>query len=486
MKSARWFAILLPFALGAAPSAAQSIRVSGVSTMQYVSARGLREDSVPIAATTGDGALRYTPDGAAVRCLDEATYCHYLAPGGLLRALPLTQDLGVAAWGLGRGVRVQAQLRFRPAAPGDAELWPRAEDRFEALEAYLEVARPYGRVRLGRQWQSSGLGTYSYDGASLQLRRGVAYLDVYGGWSLVRGLSEPVTSDALAGIEPFAPDARAVLLGSRLQLRLSAAAGGSVTYQREIRSDRLGLYSERISSDASYRSARWSLSAATDADLATRVLNHLRLQASARPRPDLELDLFARRYRPYFDLWTIWGAFAPVGFSELGAGAHLRPASWPVAVSVDAARRGYAETDAQLGFAPLRDTGWRVGAALSSRWASPWSASVRYGADVGFGAARTEYAWRLQRAFDGGARVGVNGTLFDRASDYQLSNGKVLGGGVEGTWPLGETLRTSGHLLAYRHLGASAASGADWTQLRALLQLEWTLGKEPVSAGVGR
>jgi hypothetical protein len=486
MKRAGPAAVLLLAAISApasSPAAAQSFHLTGVSTVQYVSARALREDSVPISATIGQGVLRYTANGAAVRCLDATSACRYLAPGRVLHALPLTQDLALAGWGFGRGVRLQAQFRIRPAAPGDAELWPRADDRFDALEAYLEVARSYGRLRLGRQWQSSGLGTYSYDGASVQLRRGVAALDLYGGWSLVRGLSEPVTSDALASLEPFAPDARAVLLGTRLQLRLSPAAGGSVTYQREIRSDRLGLYSERLSSDASYRTSGWTIAAATDVDLATRVLSHLRLQASARPRPDLELELFARRYRPYFDLWTIWGAFAPVGFSEIGGGASLTPATWPVGISLDAASRRYADTDARLSFAPLRNTGWRMGTTVSSRWTSPWSVSLRYGADVGFGAARSELSARVQRLVEGGGRVGAHATMFDRASDYQLTDGVVLGGGVDAAWPLRPSLRASGHLLAYRHLRANATTGPDWTQLRGMLQLEWTLGSEPGLAG---
>jgi len=470
----------------ALPAAGQSVRINGVSTVQYVSARALRLDSIPIAETVGSGPLRHTAAGAAVRCLDEVSDCHYLAPGRTLHAFPLTQDLAIAGWGFGQGVRIQAELRIRPASPGDAELWPRSKDRFDALEAYLEIARNYGRLRLGRQWQSSGLGTYSYDGASVQLRRRGAALDLYGGWSLVRGLSEPVTSDALAGLEPFAPDSRGILLGSRLQLRLSPAAGGSITYQREIRSDRLGLYSERLSSEATYRGAAWTVSAATDADLASRVLNHLRLQAAARPRSDLELNLFARRYRPYFDLWTIWGAFAPVGFSEAGAGATLTPPAWPVAVSLDASRRVYAETDASLSFAPLPSTGWRLGTTVSSHWTSPWTASLSYDTEVGFGAARNEVSARVLRLLDDGRRFGANATIFDRASDYQLTDGVVLGGGVEGAWPLLPTLRASGHVLAYRHLGASPASGPDWTQLRGMLQLEWTVGSEPGLRGGAR
>lgn len=462
---------------------AQTVRITGATTVRYVSARGLREDSVPITATIGEGVLRQTLDGQPVRCFDGATFCGYLTAGDVLTAAPLTQDLGIAAWGLGRGIRIQASLRARVPLFGDEELWPRSEDHFDALEAYLEISRRFGRLRLGRQWQSSGLGTYGYDGASVQATHRALTAEAFGGWSLVRGLAEPVTDAALAAIEPFAPDSRGVLFGARVQLR-TPGAGGALGYQREIRSDRLGLYSERATASAFLRRQRFALDALADADVATRELNHLRLQATVRPRPQLALELYGRRYRPYFDLWTIWGAFTPVGFDELGGAARYAPASLPLSVDLSAARRRYRETDASLVFAPFRSDGWRLEAAVSGTPWPEWSASVRYTADVGFGAARSETAAQLRRDLGERAYVGVSGTVFERGSEFQLTRGIVLGGGVDGGWALDARTRIAAQLAAYRHFVDTAEPGMDWTQLRAQVRLDWTLGAEPGMAGM--
>lgn len=461
------------------PLHAQSVRVTGHTTARYVSARALREDSVNVADVTGTGVLRYMTDGTPVRCLTDAGPCRYLKPGDVLHTVPLMQDLSVAAWGFGQGVRLQAQLRLRPGALGDDDLWPQADDRFEAMEAYLEVARSIGRVRIGRQWQASGIGSYSYDGASVQLRRASFLFDGYVGWSLLRGLSEPVNGDGLAALEPFAPEERGVLFGSRVQWRNAGGSGASVAYQREIRSDRKGLYSERLSAGAFHRRARGSIEAELDADVGTRVLNDLRVTARTRPLATVGLHAFGRYYRPYFDLWTIWGAFTPVGFEEFGAGATLDRN--PVSVTLDIARRSYGDTDAVLTFAPQRDDGWRVSGSAAARLRGEWSASARYAADVGFGAARNEVALGLRRAFAERAHLGIEGTVFDRASDYQLSDGVVVGAALDGALRLHARSRVSGHLMQYRHLGADERS-ADWSQLRALLQLEWTIGAEPGGA----
>ncbi|HSJ14345.1 MAG TPA: hypothetical protein VK939_08010, partial [Longimicrobiales bacterium] len=442
---------------------AQTVRLTGATTVRYVSARGLREDSVLASATVGDGVLRHTAGGQPVRCFEEAPYCRYLAAGDVLSAVPLTQDIGISAWGFGRGIRIHANLRARLPLFGDEALWPRSGDHFDALEAYLEIARSHGRLRLGRQWQSSGLGLYGYDGASVLAAYRALSVEAFGGWSLLRGLAEPITDGALAAIEPFAPDSRGVLLGSRLQLR-SAGAGGALGYQREIRSDRLGLYSERATASGFLRRQRFALEAVLDADVATRELNHLRLQASARPLNGVTVEAFGRRYRPYFDLWTIWGAFTPVGFAELGGAAHVSTEQLPFALDLSAARRSYRETDASLTFAPLQADGWRLDASVSGALAPAWGASARYAADVGFGAARSQVDLRLRHDLSERAWVGAEGTLFDRGSEFQLTDGVVLGGGIDGGWALNPRTRATAHLVAYRHLVDRTGTGVDWTQ----------------------
>jgi len=106
--------------------AAQGVRISGVSSFQFVDLR-------PFDLTTG----RQT----------EKQY-----------AAPLLQDLLVSGWGLGEGIRFHAHLRFRDQLGGTRGLWPRSDDSFDALEAYAEPARGALRARLGRQLTSNGFG----------------------------------------------------------------------------------------------------------------------------------------------------------------------------------------------------------------------------------------------------------------------------------------------------------------------------------------
>ncbi|HSJ16012.1 MAG TPA: hypothetical protein VK939_16510, partial [Longimicrobiales bacterium] len=70
---------------------------------------------------------------------------------------------------------------------------------------------------------------------------------------------------------------------------------------------------------------------------------------------------------------------------------------------------------------------------------------------------------------------------------FQLTDGVVLGGGIDGGWALNPRTRATAHLVAYRHLVDRTGTGVDWTQVRGQVRLEWTLGPEPgMSGSTGR
>ena len=172
-------------ALAPCTAAAQAIRIQGVTSVQGVDLRPLVEDSVPIAQATGAGPYRTLADGRLVRCIDGEPFCRFRRSGERVLATPLVQDLGQPAWGFGEGVSLHAHVRARSALGNDEFLWPRAGDEFDAIEAYVQLERERLRLRLGRQWASSGLGFYNYDGGALTLRRGYAQVEAFGGVSLV-------------------------------------------------------------------------------------------------------------------------------------------------------------------------------------------------------------------------------------------------------------------------------------------------------------
>ena len=113
--------VLVGAALGARSLAAQSVRLHGTTTTQYVQLRPIQYDSTDNADT---GAYVALP---------------------VAYAAPFTQDLELSAWGFGMsGLRAYALVRGR-AALGSDLVWPQSDTHFEALYAYFELERPQRR-----------------------------------------------------------------------------------------------------------------------------------------------------------------------------------------------------------------------------------------------------------------------------------------------------------------------------------------------------
>ena len=66
-----------------------------------------------------------------------------------------------------------------------------------------------------------------------------------------------------------------------------------------------------------YHSYRWvAVEGSATYDVAFDELNEALLRFILPLPSAVELSAEARRYSPFFELWTIWGAFSPTGFSE--------------------------------------------------------------------------------------------------------------------------------------------------------------------------
>jgi hypothetical protein len=458
----------------------QDAQLTATTSVQYVTIRRLVEDSVPVEETRGDGLLRRALGGQIVRCVTGERVCRFTRSADPVSMAPIIQDVTVSAWGYTPGLRVYAHLRTRTEIGGGSEFWPRADDSFDALAAYAELDRQAFRVRAGRQWKTSGLGFYTFDGVSILVRSAAPLsIEAYGGWSLVRGISEPHTTGALAAIEPLAPDERALLLGAALAYRPTSRSTVSAVYQREIRTDRLGLYSERLSLAGSLTRSRVAVNGSLEADVASRIVNEAHLRTRVAVRPDLAVNVYARRYRPFFELWTIWGAFAPVGFTEFGISGALTPAEKPFAIDVDAARRAYSDTDASTAFGTVRSSGWRIGVSSSVQLDPVWMVSGRYALDIGLGAARSDGGVRVQRQLGENGQFGASALAFQRLSEFRVSEGVVLGLTADGALKVARRTRVGGSLGIYRHEPAGSTPDVNWSQLRGSFRFEWTLGADP-------
>lgn len=473
--------LLVALAAVARPVGSQQIRITGVTSFHYLSIRPLEDDSIAAGDAIGNGLLRQSPDGHAVRCVGNDPFCRFRRTGSSAGTMPVIQDLSINVWGLARGVRLYSRLRGRAMVVGDQALWPRGDDVLDVMAVFVEMNRTSFRGRAGRLWKTSGLGYYNFDGASILLNpvRQIT-LEAYGGWSLARGLNESVTSQDLALVEPFAPDARSYILGAQVGFRPRSGTAVTATYQRELRDDRLGLYSERLAVDAFARAGASTVDGVLKLDLATAVVNEGRLRVWFPRLGDVALNAYVRHHSPYFDLWTIWGAFTPLGFDEFGISGSWRRRERPLVIEVFGASRRYRGVEADELFGSFRTDGWRLGASASSNLGPAWSVSGNYRAEIGFGAAKSEGGVSVQHAFSEGNYVAVNASAFQRLYEFRVDDATVFALGADAAVRRGPAARLVGNITVYRHTGSTLSINNDWTQIRGTVRFEWTLGTEPV------
>jgi hypothetical protein len=483
----RWGAAALLGAGVASRGDAQGVRISGSTSVRYFELLPLAQDSLPATQTTGTGTVRDSPVGT-VSCSPAGDFCYYYKSLDRAHTLPITQDIEATAWGLGRGVSAYVHARGRASAGGMRDLYPREDDHFDALAAYVEVDRGRVLARAGRQWLTSQLGLANFDGASVAVRaRPTLTLQAFGGWSLVQGLSEPPTSAALAAADLLPPDRRGVLLGAAARFRPGPRVSLAAEYQREIRTDRAGLYAERVAADGTVRIAAMSIDAAMQADLATGAFNEVSVRASRRLPARIDAGVEGRHFTPYFPLWTIWGAFAPVGYDEARGAARWTSLGSALSVSGAGSYRRYQDTHSGLAFLPLRDDGWHVEGSAAWRPSERLVASGTYGRDIGFGASRSDGSLGLRLTPNARAYAGLTGTAFQSIYEFRVGSGTVTGVVLDGGIRLGADLQLIADAAVYRHSGKDVPNVVDWSQRRASLRLEWTVGRDPgLAAARGR
>ena len=464
---------------------AQGVRISGVTSMQGVDLRPLIDDSVAVGSTTGTGPYRVLADGRLVRCIEGEAYCRFRSSGARELVAPVVQDLRAVAWGFGEGISAQAHVRARGSLGSSAAQWPRANDAFDAIEAWLEIDRGPARARLGRQWVVGGLGVFNYDGASLVLRRGRARVEAFGGRSLVAGLNEPVTGAELGAIDDLPPDENGWLLGISANSRIGSRGSASATWQRVIRADRAALYSERVAADASWRAFGATAGASLAWDVSAREVNEASLQVTRSIMAGYTGTLEVRRHRPFFEAWTIWGAFSPVAFDEASATVSWRNRTGSLGADVRGARRRYDETNAGLESVPLKRDGWRAGAGADWLPRERWMVYADYDVDIGFGASRSDIVTGARWMPDESRWLGIAASGLQHIYEFRVGTGRVNGVRLEGGTRIAGDARVVVDAALYAHQLSGADSSPDWSQRRFSLRLEWTVGRDPGAGAVG-
>lgn len=477
------FGVLLVLLFLPAQGSAQGVNGRARSYVSYLQIRGMVLESLPEGQVPGEGTQRTLSDGTPVSCGE--LRCQYYRSGPKASVVPLLQDVELNIWTGVTGLRAYAHVRAR-SAQGDKKLWPRSEESFEALAAYVEYTRAFYRMQAGRMWQTTALGFYNYDGGSLSLRLPTGLnLDFYGGLSLVRGLNQYHHTELISSVESLEPRLDAYLGGIHARWRPVPAFSTAFTYQREGPRRTDDMYAERIAGSARVLLGPATVDAEFKYDFAGRTTNLARVQLSAALVGGLRGSVEYRKYVPFFELWTIWGAFSPTGFQEAKGRLDWRSPTGRVSGHIYGSRRLYEETyaDAPQGY-EIRDDAWRVAAGGRLAILEGLVLGGEYRRDVGFGSSRTGGDLSLQQFIGRDAYLAVQGTAFETFSEFRVGSGRVVGGGIVAEAPIGAATLQANAML-YKHTQTDRPSLLDLNQARLQLTLEVPIGRDPGLPGRG-
>lgn len=461
-------------------STATATRAAGLRgefrwTASHVDYRTVVRDTVPADSVPGEGLTRVLPDGTVVTCIP-GDDCYSYRAGDKRSAHPMTQDLTLTGWPGWTGVSARAHVRGRF---GSDDFWPSSSERLEVIAFNLDVERGRFLLRGGRQSTRNGLGSYDFDGGRLHWRPSPrTRVAGYAGLSLGRTLLQSHTGSLLAEADELAPDRRSVLLGVDGRYEFSRTFSATAAYQRELRTDRYGLYSERAALDARWFQNRRSAEVSARYDLATAQFNLARLRLGVPLGAALDGGLEVRHSAPFFELWTIWGAFSPVGFDEARGTLRWRATQ---AFQIDGAFgwRDYGEPHVGTLLAPIEGDGLRAHVGASGRLAA-WRCDARVAVNRGFGAYRSALDVSVGRPLTDRLDIELLGQGTQQFAEFRFGDGRTVGGGTRLRYVSGR-VRGDGQLALYRHSFANRPGSPDYTQLRGQLSLTVGFGTEPKS-----
>jgi hypothetical protein len=420
-------------------AAAQDYRVRMDASAQAVSFRGVRLDSIATALVVPGSTGLETPEGHAVRC-SGSPYCFFFRPGPALRAIPISTSASLVVWGLGvEGLAAHATGRL-VADLGD-DVWPGTNPLAQLLEAYLEYQRASLRARAGRQLVASRLEPIGFDGGWLSARWNAASLEVagYGGWGLGQASALPAPSPSLNPLDEWRPRDRQLVAGIEAAW-MYAGLDLRAEYRREMDPRDGNFVSERTALSGASRLGNVLMTGGMDYNLAESRHGSADLTLTYVD-PRFSVSGGARRYRPYFSLWTLWGAFSPVPYHAVFASGHVSATDW---LSLRARGERYEYEEAEISTAlvtGLQDGGWRTSAGATATLRRHWTVDGTGGVEFGPGASARFLEGSADYAPTAAYTIGVHAGVVERPLElrYYDAVSRWIGGRAQ--WQMSDQRR---------------------------------------------
>lgn len=483
MRRAWWVALFLP-----AAASAQGYRLRVDTRVQAAAYRGVTLDSILASDTvTGPNGGPQTPDGYAVTC-SSGSYCLFFRPGPRRNGGPLVTTADLSLWGLGvRGLSLRVTARAG-ADLGGADAWPGTDPAVQLLEGYAEYATARYTAQLGRQTVITRFGVTGVDGARLDVRAGPRGLELsgYAGWGLARASALPVTSPALNPLDDFQPRQRQLVAGLTAGWT-GARADVRASYQREVDTRSDYFVSERLGIDGAIRPAPgWSLGGGADYDLAAGWWGSAEATlAYAAPDGRVSGSVGLRRYRPHFDLWTIWGAFSPVPYHAVQGALAVTPLRH-VALRVQGERYTYSPADVSTPLVTGTQTaGWRFAFGATYQPAPEWGVDYGYHAEFGTGAASRGFDGTLRFTPDARLDFAVQAATLDRPLEFRYNDASVTLLGFSAAYHPSERATVALDAARFFKNQRRPDAGAfDWRQTRLAARVTLAFGKGADLRGV--
>ncbi len=461
------------------------------SSLQSVAFRGVQLDSLPVTdlVTDADGSL-FTPDGIAVRCAPGDSMCTFYRPGPIRRGAPWVNRAVGSLWGPGpAGLRAHVDVRWATDFR-EEETWPGTDPGGQLLEAYLEYAVPVVRARAGRLHEVTRFGFVGYDGGRVEVRWAKARLaaSTYGGWSLARGTTVGVDDAALNPLDDYRPSERHTVIGGDLRVN-TVRADARVLYQREVDPRTDQFVSERAGAELSV-AGPWGLfaSGGVDRDLALDEWGTAEGRVGRRDDGIVRhVAVGARRYRPHFDLWTIWGAFSPVAYHSTFAEADAAPHE-TLTLGGRIERWDYDDTEADAPLVATEDDGWRWTLRGALQLPGGWQLGSAAHQEFGAGASSRGGEGSVTRRFARGSATLYGGWL-QRPLEFRFDEAEVTTWGGRGVLDVTDAFSLAGDVrLVDESRDRPDAAAFDWDQVRVGLRAIWKFssGDRSVPAAVLR